>query len=299
MRENLILCMALAFTVAGMTSCSNEILSTDGKQTDTENIPMIYQMSHPGAEAQVLETDFEVGNQTGLFVTQADKPLQVGGNVLNNEMLTFDGSEWTATKTLYWDDGTYNVYAYYPYIKSVNSIEDLPFSVCLDQSKEKTASALGGYEASDLLYASAKNVTASAEPVSLTYKHIMSKLTIRLIKGEDFEGEMPSNATVYVHNTVPEATIDLQVGVATRQVKGNRQSITAHHDGDYLYSAIIVPQRIDNRMPLIEVVMNNMSYLYESKFQFKPGMEHLVNLIIPNNPDNIKIEISGNTKTWQ
>ena len=52
-------------------------------------------------------------------------------------------------------------------------------------------------------------------------------------------------------------------------------------------------------MPLIEVVMNNMSYLYESKFQFKPGMEHLVNLIIPNNPDNIRIEIGGDIKEWQ
>ena len=98
---------------------------------------------------------------------------------------------------------------------------------------------------------------------------------------------------------MPEATIDLQAGVATRNAKATRKTIIAHHDGDYLYSAIVVPQRIENRMPLIEVVMNNMSYLYESKFQFKPGMEQLVNLIIPNNPDNIRIDIAGDVKNWE
>ena len=70
----------------------------------------------------------------------------------------------------------------------------------------------------------------------------MSKLKIRLIKGEDFEGEMPTHAQVTIHSTVPTATIDLQAGVATRYVKGTQQSIIAHQESDYIYSAIIVPQ---------------------------------------------------------
>lgn len=298
MKIHLIIYIALALTAVGMTSCSEETLPTD-EPTDVKGMEMKLLMTHPGSKTRATATDFETGDKTGVFVTLADKPLQVGGNVVNNEALTFIDDEWKAAKKLYWDEGTYNVYAYYPYISSVSSIEDQPFSISLDQSKEKTATALGGYEASDLLYATSKGVVASEEPVHLTFKHIMSKLTIRLIKGEDFEGEMPANATVYVHNTVPEATIDLQAGVATRNAKATRKTIIAHHDGDYLYSAIVVPQRIENRMPLIEVVMNNMSYLYESKFQFKPGMEQLVNLIIPNNPDNIRIDIAGDIKNWE
>lgn len=298
MKIHLIIYIALALTAVGMTSCSEETLPTD-EPTDVKGMEMKLLMTHPGSKTRATAMDFEAGDKTGVFVTLADKPLQVGGNVVNNEALTFVDDEWKAAKKLYWDEGTYNVYAYYPYISSVSSIEDQPFSISLDQSKEKTATALGGYEASDLLYATSKGVVASEEPVHLTFKHIMSKLTIRLIKGEDFEGEMPANATVYVHNTVPEATIDLQAGVATRNAKATRKTITAHHDGDYLYSAIVVPQRVENRMPLIEVVMNNMSYLYESKFQFKPGMEQLVNLIIPNNPDNIRIDIAGDIKNWE
>ena len=142
-------------------------------------------------------------------------------------------------------------------------------------------------------------MSASASPIRLTFRHIMSKITVRLIKGEDFEGEMPTDAKVYVHNTVPSATIDLGVGVATRDVYGKRATITAKQQSVYTYSAIIVPQRIDNRTPLIEVIMKGVSYIFESKFQFKPGTEHLVNLVISDNPDKVKIEVGGEIQDWQ
>lgn len=227
--------------------------------------------------------------------------ITIGGmpyKFVKNEALTFDGNKWEAGRTLYWDEGTYNAYAYYPYMQDVTSVTDQPFSVSTDQSTQKTATALGGYEASDLLFATTKDVKASDSPVRLTFKHIMSKLKIRLIKGEDFEGDMPTTAKVYIHNTVPTATIDLQAGVATRYVKGTRQTIVAHQDGDTSYSAIIVPQRIDNRQPLVEVEMMGVSYLFESKFLFKPGTEHLVNLVISENPDKVKINIGGEKQNW-
>lgn len=127
----------------------------------------------------------------------------------------------------------------------------------------------------------------------------MSKVTIRLVKGEDFEGDMPTDAVVYVHNTVPEATVDLSAGIVTRNTFGTRATITARQNSDYMFSAIVVPQRIENRMPLIEVVMKGVSYVYESTFQFKPGTEHLINLIISDNPEQIKIEVGGEIQDWQ
>lgn len=290
------MCMALcAVAVALLTACAEDDVP---QYKDAKSTPMTFVVDHPSM-VRATDSNFETGDRIGLYVSAADAPLEIGGNLVNNEALTFDGSQWTAARTLYWDEGTYNAYAYYPYIKDVSSVEDQLFSVSVDQSTARTSTSLGGYEASDLLFATSKGVRASDEPVQLAFRHIMSKITIRLVKGEDFEGEMPKNATVYVHNTVTEATIDLQAGVATRHAKAPRQTITAHHDGDNLYSAIVVPQRIENRMPFIEVIMNNMSYLYESKFLFKPGMEHFVNLIIPNNPNSTKIEIGGGIKNWE
>lgn len=297
MKKHLIRYISLIWALGGITSCSEKAEMISNSQ-DAKSTPMTFIVNYPGQTTRATETDFETNDKIGLYVAQADGPLEIGGNLVNNEALTYDGSQWTASHTLYWDEGTYNAFAYYPHMSQVTSIEDQPFCVSTDQSTVKTSSTLGGYEASDLLFATSKNISASTSPISLTFQHIMSKLTIRLIKGEDFDGEMPTNATVYIHNTVPSATIDLQAGIATRYTKGERETITAHQDGEHLYSAIIVPQRLENRMPLIEVVMNGVSYLYESKFLFKPGTEHLVNLIISENPEQASINIGGEVQGW-
>ena len=280
-----------------MVSCSEEV-ETTSRYKDAQSTPMTFAVNYPG-QSRATATSFESNDKIGLYVAESKAPLEIGGNLVNNEALTYDGSKWETARTLYWNEGTYNAYAYYPYIQGVSSTTDQPFSVALDQSTPKTATAPGGYEASDLLFATSKDITTSTSPIHLTFRHIMSKLKIRLIKGEDFEGEMPTTAKVYVHSTVPTATVDLQAGVVTRYVKGSRQTIVARQDGDTSYSAIIVPQRLDNRVPLVEVVMNGVSYFYESKFQFKPGTEHLVNLIISNNPDQVKINIGGEIKDWK
>lgn len=296
MKNYIIRYASLALAILGVVACSEEHETAPSQ--DAKSTPMSFVVTHPG-QTRATATAFERDDRIGLYVADVNAPLELGGNLVNNEALTFDGSKWAASRTLFWDKGSFNAYAYYPYIKGISSITDQPFSVSTDQSTAKTATALGGYEASDLLFATSKNIMASVSPIRLTFKHIMSKLKIRLIKGEDFEGDMPTTATVYIHNTVPTATVDLQAGVATRYVKGTRQTITAHQDGDTSYSAIIVPQRIDNRQPLIEVVMKGVSYLFESKFQFKPGTEHLVNLIISDNPDKVKIDIGGEIQDWQ
>lgn len=295
MKKHIISGIGFALALLALVACADD---NEPQYKDARHTPMTFEVTHP-SQTRATATNFENGDRIGLYVAQADAPLEIGGNLVNNEALTYNGSRWTAAHTLYWDEGTYNAYAYYPYIQGVSSIDDQPFSVATDQSTAKTATALGGYEASDLLFATSKGIKASASPINLTFKHIMSKLKIRLVKGEDFEGEMPTTAQVYVHNTVPTATIDLQAGVATRYVKGTQQTITAHQDDDYVFSAILVPQRVENRQPLVEVVMKGVSYMYESKFVFKPGVEHLVNLIITNNPDNVKIEIGGEVENWQ
>lgn len=295
MKKHIISGIGFALALLALVACADD---NEPQYKDARHTPMTFEVTHP-SQTRATATNFEGGDRIGLYVAQADAPLEIGGNLVNNEALTYNGSSWTAAHTLYWDEGTYNAYAYYPYIQGVSSIDDQPFSVATDQSTAKTGTTPGGYEASDLLFATTKGIKASASPINLTFKHIMSKLKIRLVKGEDFEGEMPTTAQVYIHNTVPTATIDLQAGMATRYVKGTQQTITAHQDDDYVFSAILVPQRVENRQPLVEVVMKGVSYMYESKFVFKPGVEHLVNLIITNNPDNVKIEIGGEVENWQ
>lgn len=282
-----------------LASCSGSDFG-DEPEIDGGKLEMQFSFTHPDSRqnGRATETAFENGDRVGLFVNEASLPLEVGGNTVNNALLTCEGSNWKPAGKLYWDAGTYNATAYYPYLSEISSITDFPFSVRTDQDTPASADMLSGYEASDFLYASAKNLTASENPVNLTFRHVMSKLTVRMIKGDNYEGELPEEATVYIHNTVPSATIDLQAGIATRQTKGARETITACKTGASDYSAIIVPQRIENRMPLVEIVMEGVSFLFESKFQFKPGVHHIMNLVIEEDPGKIKIEIGGEITDW-
>lgn len=279
----------------GLAACSQN--EDEQGARDAKSTPMTFNISHP-SQTRATATAFETGDKVGVYVVADKSVFELGGNLVNNEALTFNGGRWDASRTLYWDEGSYTAYAYYPYQSEIGSIEDMQFSVALDQTTPKTSNGLGGYEASDFLYAKTAGLTASATAVPLTFKHIMSKLTVRLVKGEDFEGDMPSTVDLYVYNTVPTATIDLSAGVATRYVKGKTATIKARQTGDYTYSAIIVPQRLSNRVPLIEVTVKGVSYLFESKFLFKPGVEHFVNLVISDNPDRVKIEIGGEITNW-
>ena len=294
-RHILYIGVALSIMIFAACSSDNDV-STEAPKSAKET-PMTFDVIHP-SQTKATATEFENGDKIGVYIAKTDIPLEIGGNALNNEQLTLTSGTWTPSKNLFWDEGTYNAYAYYPYM-DVTSIEDQPVSVATDQTTAETDGALSGYEASDLLYARTSNVAASTSPVTLNFKHVMSKLTIRLVKGEDFEGDMPTDAEIFIHNTVPTATFDISAGIVTRDVKGKKTTIKAHQESDFQFGANIVPQRLDNRVPLVEVIMKGVSYLFESKFLFKPGVDHLVNLVITDNPEQVKIEVGGEVENWQ
>ena len=286
-----------------MVSCGQE--ETAGSKETERNDVMQFRIAHPSQQqaapaSRATETDFETNDRIGLFVCGENEPLQVGGNYVNNASLTYNGTTWTPARPIYWNDGSYDVYAYYPFSSPILSTDEMEFRVAADQSATGTTDALGGYEASDFLWASAKKQTAGNDAVALKFKHCMSKLTVRLIKGEDYEGdELPQDAEVFIHNTVPNATIDLAAGIATKTLYGTEATLKAKAAGDNRYTAIVVPQRITNRRPLVEVVMRGVSYLMESSFVFKSGMHHIVSLTITKNPEQVKIEIGGEIENWE
>lgn len=286
-------CVILLYILLIPCGCSE----TDQVQESDEML-ITFDMQHP-ALARATTSAFEKQDQIGVYMTGHGIPLEVAGNFLNNERLTFDGTKWNPARKLYWDEGSFDVFAYYPYIPSLTGVDDLPFSVALDQSVTSTDSGLDGYEASDFLWATDQNVTASDSPVSLSFKHRMSKMVVRLMKGKDYDGDIPEDAEVYIHNTVPSATIDLSVGIVTRNTHGTAQTIKAKKVNKTQYTAIVVPQRLTNQVPLVEVVMKGVSYMVESKFVFKPGIQHTLSVTISKNPEQVKIEIGGEIEDWE
>lgn len=240
-------------------------------------------------------SSFEAGDAMGVYVSRYEDematPLQVSGNYANNVKSVFDGDKWLNSSAIYWAEGKFDVYAYYPYNKPA-SVDEYKFSVALDQTTEESTDVLSGYEASDFLWAKASGISKMDE-VPLSFKHCLSKVVINLVKGEEYEGNIPSEAIVRIHNTIPAAIIDLSTGVVTKNGYESAKSITAKKVSDGVYTAIVVPQRIENRLPLIEVLSHGVSYLVESKFVFRSGTQHVINLTLNNNPDKVKIEIGG------
>ncbi len=244
---------------------------------------------------------FESGDVTGLYMTEytdgAASPLQVSGNAANNAALSFDGSSWTSSPKLFWDKGVkYDVYGYYPY-GTPASVDDYSFRVATDQSTKGGSGELGGYEASDFLWAKTEGVKYP-DVVNLTFSHKMSRLVVKLVKGEDFEGDIPDDAVVKVHSTVPDALIDLSSGAVVKDNYGTASTVTMLRNGESTFSAIIVPQRIQNKQPLVEVITSNVSYLVESRFVFKSGVQHTINITLSSDPAKVKIDIGGEINGW-
>ena len=295
--------VAAALSVA-LASCQREqVLTVDPNE-------MRLDVHFPGA-TRATATNFEPGDRIGVFSTVYDgetpRPLQVSGNWINNEAVTFDGTNWTPARKMIWSESAQDVYAYYPYQATIPSIDEYNFSVALDQTTEKSGSTLGGYEASDFLWAKAEAVRKSGSvpaPVSLNFKHACAKVVIKLVKGEDFSGSFPDNAQMFIHNTVPEGVFDVSTGSVSKYMFGEVQTIKCHRvqnpagaEGP-VYEAIVIPQRIESRRPFLEYYTGKVSYLVEDTYNFRPGYCYTYTLKITSSPEQILVNIGGEIEGW-
>lgn len=268
---------------------------------------MHFSAVHPGSSTKASSEGFEAGDRIGVFVVEyidsvTPAPLQIVGNWANNISANYDGSVWTTSSRIFWSNKALDVYAYYPY-QSLNSVDNQPFSVAINQDSPGSGDILSGFEGSDLLWAQTLRVTAPADegvasPIPLVFSHIMSKIVVNLIKGDDFEGEFPDDGILTIHNTVPSAEIDLARGVAVKNPFGTTESIQMHKLTNDSYEAIIVPQNLESRRPFLEYEANGVSFLIEETFRFKAGMLYTYNITINNSPDQISIEVGAGVSGW-
>ena len=284
--------MAAAITLLA-TGCSNdnEIVDPKGQIVELELI-------YPGT--RVTDTNFEAQDEIGVYMVAEGTELQIGGNELNNELFSFNGSTWTSERDVYWNEGTHNIYAYYPYAKSVSDTNNYPFTIATDQSAEQ-ADGMTGYEASDFLWASAEGVAASANPVQLQFSHCMSKVKVNLVKSEDYTGDIPSNCEVLIHSMVPTALVDLQTGNVEASPYAGDESVTCRKLSNTEFMACVVPQRVEGRRSLIEVITPNVSYMLEtsgSGISFKQGFQTTITVTLTQSPEQVAIEIGGGMEGW-
>ena len=274
--------LLLALAAVG---CQDEILQPQSPSYDGE---MRFDFTTSGAKTKAFGDTFVSSDVIGVYVTdyvdaETPMPLQVSGNRANNLSLTFDGSVWTPRKPVYWGEGKSDVYAYYPYQAEITDVNSQLFSVALDQDTKRTKESLGGYEASDFLWAKAAGLSQEDGDILLTMKHCLSKITVKIVAGEDYVGSLPEDASVLVHSTVAATRVDLETGAVVKDPYSGAQSINMkklglrkYNDVDaVVYEAIIVPQMLETKVPLFEINSKSVSYLVEDSFNFRPGAIYL------------------------
>ncbi len=303
MKRTIISSLAL---LLAFTACQELSLQQDGPDRE-----MKIKVLTPGVHTRVSAETFEANDRIGLFVTDYIEdatpiPLQISGNRATNVAATFDGTAWNLAKTVYWGSGKSDVYAYYPYIEKISEIDNQYFAVCEDQNMQRSEAGLGGYEASDMLWAKAEGVTSSGGAVTLPMKHLMSKLTVRIVAGEDYIGSLPSDASVLLHNTVIGARIDFAGGSVVKDPYGSAKSINMKKLGvrtsdgleAVVFEAIVVPQMLETSVPLLEINSKSVSYLLEDSFNFRPGVAYTYTVTLNASTTAIKVEIGCEIEDW-
>lgn len=276
-------------SILAVVACSKEQGPLAGKADEIKfNISMPTSVM-PEEATKATAAGFESGDAISLYAVEyngeSTMPLQIGGNYFNNEMLTYNDNAWTGTRTLYWSDKACDFYAFYPYQPIIGSVEEYPFLVAADQSGE-------GYEASDLLFAKNENVSKTDGSVNLAFRHMMSKCVVKLEKGPDFEGEIPDDIVAHIYNTTTDCKVDWTKGSVEKDAFGAKKTITMKKLTNEKFEAVLVPQNIEKRTPLIELTMGGIAYLLETSLSFRPGYVHTLTVTLNTSPDQEQIEIS-------
>ena len=257
----------------------------EGKSDNPDAIS--FRISYPQTKASA--TAFEKGDAISLYAVEQygsePIPLQVGGNYINDEKLSYDGSSWKTDQPLYWAENPCDFYGIYPYIPTISSVEAYPFAVAIDQNGE-------GYEASDLLFAYAPSATRTKGPVNLQFKHILSKLVVILKKGDKFEGDIPDDIVAHIYNTVNTCTVDFTHGSVEKSLMGERKTILMRKISNERFEAILVPQNLERKTPLVELTMGGIAYLLDYSLSFHAGYAHTVTITLNTSPDQEMFEIN-------
>jgi hypothetical protein len=219
-------------------------------------------------------TEFEYGDKLGLYAVEymngEAQPLQAGGNYLNNEPMMYSQSKWTSDRKIYWSDAACDFYGIYPY-QPLKTVENVLFEVATDQNAPETDEALSGYEASDLMWAKAENVSRADGSVKLKFDHMMSRLVVKIVKGPRFEGEIPDDIVTHLYNTATTAKVNFATAALEKYVYSENKTITMRKVDNLTFDAIVVPQFIERTTPLVEITMGGIAYLLNYSMSFRPG----------------------------
>ena len=237
---------------------------------------------------------FAAGDHVGIWAVNYDEDtpgtLELKGNQATNVRFTFDGTAWASDYDIYYKDKNTKVdlYGIYPYSSAISSIDAWPFEVQEDQSAVSAHGAMGGYEASDFLWAKREAVQPTPNAVQLLFQHKMSCVVVTLEKGTGFaDGEFEAlGQSVLINNVKRNATINLATGVVTATgAVPSRSTVPAVYENGF--RAIVVPQTVSSANSLFTITLGGISYTYSegAAFTYIAGKQHNFTVTVDKKAD--------------
>lgn len=233
---------------------------------------------------RVNDEGFCNGDAVGIYVVNnengAPGTLRLEGNQADNVRYVYDepNNKWTPDETVYFRDKRTHVdiIGYYPY-STPTSVDAYPFEVAKDQSADAANGQLGGYEASDFLYAKSADIEPTSSRIALTFRHRMASVQVELSEGTGFaDGEWSGlEKQVLVTNTVRKAAIDLATGAITPVGDVPSTGIVPYKNGEQ-FRAVVVPQTVAASAALFNITVDGTSYIFRKSepFEYVDGKLH-------------------------
>lgn len=276
---------SLAASATMLTGCLSEPdfeSVVDGEETRLE-VALFNEIKQTPV-TRVNDEGFFNGDAVGVYVVNYTDAtpgiLAINGNQADNVKYTLNEStgSWKSNIPVYYKDKkTYvDIYGYYPY-SDPKSIGEYLFEIAKDQSQDANNGELGGYEASDFLWAKATKILPTSSKVLLQFHHLMAGVKISLVEGTGFaDGEFASiDKDVLVTNTKRQTSINLATGgvVAVGDV-ATTATIPYKKNGEF--RAIVAPQTLIANTPLFILTVDGMPYVFrkDADFEYVSGKLH-------------------------
>ena len=267
-------------------------------------------------DQQVTRVDskgFCDGDAVGIYLVNYDGEtpgtLMLEDNQADNVKFLYDGENnvWISEYDVFYKDNDTKVdfYGYYPY-STPSSIEEYPFEVAKDQSKEAEHGQMAAYEASDFLWAKTAAITPTASKVNLKFHHKMASARVRFIQGEGWESEAEFAAVkkeVLVTNTIRKSNINLSTGVVTPVGDMPLDGIIPVEDNGE-FRAIVVPQSVEAGKEVLVITIDGYprKYVSTETTEYLPGKITNFDLTVKKlaNTGKYEIELVGVSITaWE
>ncbi|MBQ6580672.1 MAG: fimbrillin family protein [Alistipes sp.] len=269
--------VALAFVVSMQGCGSSPSVEPEIPDTPTQSAVQLHLTGNIAAitpSTRVNADGFVANDKVGVYVA-ATNTLASSGNMLNNEAFTYSSGNLTAPagKEVYWgtEETRLNVWAYYPYIESVENNAAYPFVVHANQVRESN------FYNSDFITARATNLAPQTTPVNLTFNHSLSRINVTLTAGEGITNDELAAAekNLYISGMVTSGTIDLATGVATADA--TKSDIMPYVVDGRSYSAIVYPRQ---GSVTFRLEMNGEVFTYTTDVDFAAAKQYEYTLSI-------------------